>query len=101
MPNEISVEELKPVRDVLFDKSKFSGAQLARLIGTDNNSLWMDFNKRGLGPADARSIAAVVDDWSKELKRVAVTLRQIAQSVTAKNLAADIDAANKRRTNKQ
>lgn len=78
----ISVEALAETKAILFDKSRFSGSELARALGVEQNALWMDFTKRGLLLSDAREIAAICDDWAKEMKKVANTLRARVHQIT-------------------
>ncbi len=75
----IPVAAIGPIADVLFSKAAFTGGDLARTIEVDHNSLWMDFNRRGVPLDRAREIAAVMDDWSKQMKVCANALRTLAR----------------------
>lgn len=79
MPIRIPPEDLLPISHSLFNKSLFSGAELAREMGVNANTLWTQFMLRGLEPETARKAATVVDGWSEELHQLAKAMRELAR----------------------
>ncbi len=78
MPIRISPTKLQPLRDTLFNKSRYSGADLGRLTSTKPNTLWTWFFVRGLAPAKAMILADAIDIWADEIKMSATRLRRLA-----------------------
>lgn len=74
----IPADELAVVSQALFNKARFSGAELARNTGANTNTLWTHFFRRGVTPKTAREIAENLDAWASELLSHSRTLRQLA-----------------------
>lgn len=91
----ISVDKLSKCSALLFNKARFSGAEISRLLARDLSSLWTDFHKRGLTVERAVRIAAILDGWARELTACAHSLRLLATETRA-----EINAANKAAKNK-
>lgn len=74
---------------MLFNKTRFSGAEIGRLLKRDLASLWTDFHKRGLSVDRAAKVAAICDGWAKELTDCAKRLRLLAAEARSEKNAAD------------
>lgn len=85
----IQADRLSKCSNLLFNKAKFSGAEVGRLLERDLSSLWTDFHKRGLSVERAVSIAAIFDGWSREISECARSLRLLATQARAEKNAAD------------
>lgn len=79
----ITAAKLAKCRDLLFNKSKFSGAEISRVLKRDLSSLWTDFHKRGLTVERAAKVAKICDDWAAELTACAKSLRSLAAEARA------------------
>ena len=79
----VAADKLAKCRDLLFNKSRFSGAEIGRLLKRDTASLWTDFHVRGLTAERATKVAKICDDWAAELRECAKKLRSLASEARA------------------
>lgn len=77
-PTRIPTDELTRVSRVLFDKTQFSGQQIARELGVNQNTLWGMFNRRGLPVEHADAVADLLTEWATKMLALASSLRQAA-----------------------
>ena len=73
----IPVDELTPIRDLVTNKTKFSGGEMGRIFGVSSSSVWQWFSKQGITPGVAFQIADVMTTWATELLDGATYLRQV------------------------
>lgn len=76
MKNEkiLTPESLRSIAKLLFNKSRLSGGELARMLHYDANALWLDVHQRGLSEKKAYRIAERCLRWAGELAEAAHTL---------------------------
>lgn len=77
--NRIPVDELEYERDLLLDKSKFSGGEIARFLGVNPSTVWSWFSKRGIPPHHAILTADILTQWAMELLEAAQRLRRVGR----------------------
>lgn len=81
----IAAEDLEPAHALLFGRSVFTGAALARELGMKDVTLWSWFSRRGLTPPDARRVADRMAQWASRLLDVSNRLRILADAVDGPN----------------
>lgn len=74
----IPPEDLVQVRELVLDKSRFSGGDLGRHFGFSGSSVFQWFSKTGIPPGRALEIADVMTSWAVELLESAGQLREQA-----------------------
>jgi hypothetical protein len=71
---------LRKVGDKLFDKSRFSGGEMARRLDLNHNTLWSWFFRRGITEEAAFKAADVLTEWAIELLEMAHELRRLEET---------------------
>lgn len=74
----VTPEQLRPITKLLFNKSRLTGGELARMLKYDANALWLDVHQRGLSAKKAKRIASTCYAWAGELFRTGEKLRGLA-----------------------
>jgi hypothetical protein len=70
-------DELQDVGDIIFNKTRFSGMEIARTLGINHNTLWSWFFRRGITPEHANNIADILNQWAIELLDASRRLRAV------------------------
>lgn len=79
----IPADRLRPIFDVLFNKRRFSGQEIAARLGYVPNTLYTQFRTFGVPAKRAVTIADLLTDWSRELLEISLTIRALAAEVSA------------------
>lgn len=75
---KIDPEKLKHIARIVFDKSRYSGRELARRLGLNPNTLWSWYD-RGLPVDQALASADIFNEWAVELLLLSRELRKLAE----------------------
>jgi hypothetical protein len=79
----IPSEKLTPVRDRLFSRCRYTGAELARSLGMKEITFWSWLARRGLPVSSVDEVADRLSEWAREMEESAALLRSLKHEAAA------------------
>lgn len=72
----IPPEDLTYVRELVVNKTRFSGGDIGRTFGISASSVFQWFTKTGISPGRAMLLADLMTSWAMELLEASSQLRE-------------------------